>query len=389
MSAAHLVISSSVRYSSFNTKVLLKVLWRMEKLNISLYLISIIAAGDEDIQFPHVKELDLLLNHEMSDFRQIHSIFPNIDVLVLRSEYNGTSGLPFTTKEVFLAIPNLKKLTVRIWNCQSQFSSKEEFVALLEMLQDSRVELKFDSDVLTDTAVDRALNMLDSELIEQEKLLKMKERIFFSFTTRKLRTPKIICENAKQIHSMRYYIIDESLSLQDVFTKIGRFTQLEKLCLNFMTGFATSIYDNRIISEQKPFSNLVEFVFRCFYIQCKPLLLSLHVLFPNLTKLDVFTNVPFDSWSESLFQLRKLEKIDLSVETTKSGLNDLLKAIADGVFPRLKQLHLPNVIVSNDNSAVSDNDLATYFKQMVASNPSLKFNNVPKLLRPIYSELAK
>lgn len=363
-----------------NQNVLLTVMRGMNTLILPYKVLNAIFENKEDIEFQKVKELTLMKHYiqdqdKIFDFQLIHTIFPDIDVLQLYINlgYSEYLKIPFTYKDVFSAMPLLDKLVIRIFYHKTEFFNPEEFVELLDVLHGPRVELILDAEMLSEKAVIWAFKMLDSQSRDKKKPLKMKERAFFSFDSDNLEFSYIICENAKQIHSLSYHINNESTSLAHVLSTVGIFTQLNKLFLEFINGFEIA---NFIISELRPFNKLVDFELSCYYSECKHLLLSLHVLFPNLTKIDVFTVVPFDLWSKSLLQLRKLEKIYLAVGTTREGLDFLFKSVADGIFPRLKELKLPNLL-SSDNSNISDDCIATSFKKMVFKYPSLKLMNEP------------
>lgn len=353
-------------------KVILTVMKGINKFKSPYsFFLNIICRVNKKIQFSDIKELVFSVNYNFNDninFGRIQSVFPNIEVLQL--EFNWLLELPFTSEEVFSAIPSLNKLIIRITESDAPFYSREDLATFLRMLTDKRVELKFVTRwIPTNQVVIWAFGIFNSELEKEEKEFKMKNRAFFGVLYNDM-ISKTIGDNVEQVHSLAYSTENENDSFDVVFGKIGIFTQLEKLRLDFTNGVASS---DLKISGLKPFAKLAHLYLICNAPQCISLLSSLHFVFPNLAKLRVVTSIRFDLLFESLFQLKKLEElVFLNSKATRKCLQIFLQAIANGSFPILRDLSLTEL----DHDENSDRtELVSVYRQLVIRRPLLRIWN--------------
>lgn len=364
----------------------LTVFREMVKLKLP-YMIFLNFIFQEGKQFPDVKELiltavNIVKTYTVTTFQQIRSIFPKVSVLQLYLEFDDLIKIPFTVEEAFTAIPMLKKLIFRVSQSNSLFATRKDYTSFLEVLKNERVELKFDTGsdwMFSKIYVDTAFGIFNAELKEQEQQFKMKERLFLSVFY-KDNIPKTISDNPVQIHSLVYFANNGNDSLDEIFSKIGIFTHLEKLRLNFSRGIANS---NLTISGLKPFMYLSELFLNCNTSSCKSLLLSLQVVFPNLIKLRITTVILFDSWFETILKLKSLERVQfLMTTTTRKGMISLLKAVLEGNFPRLKEIKLP--VLNEQNSNESNAEIVIACEQLVVKYPMVIIGNPPECCEHLF-----
>lgn len=358
------------KLSPLDKKILLSVMRGMKKLKLPYsVLLNLLLERNEGFEYPDAEELVLSVNADDTsiNFQQLQSVFPNIKLLEVELGLDKTLIMPFTAEELFSAIPMLGKLVIHISNSEkySATVAREEFVALLDILRDERVELKIVSQILSERVFGWFSEIFNSELEKQ-----VKKRLFLFLQYR----PQIL-EYAKQIHTLGYLRTDEieNESLDVFLSKIGMFDHLKKLYMTFNGAGIPSLTE----SELKPLLSLVELYFECNAPQCQTVFELLFFVFPNLTTLQVSAAICFDSLPTTFLQLKKLERIHFRVSTTKKGLIRLLKAVANGAFPRLRELRLPDITADDKNSNISDEQLKKIVDQMVYDYPLINFLNRP------------
>lgn len=369
-----------------DNKLLLTFIRGKTKLDLpSIFLTKVIRQVRRRLQLQNVKELILTVNYknfEDLNFQEIQSVFPNINLLQLNFEFGMSLEIPSTTKNVFLIIPTLEKLIVRVKMSFFPFKTQENLEKFLEILEDERVELKFDYEgVFFDNFMSLALEILNSG---KRKELKMNERTFFSVFYSKLEKSDMMTLTdiyAQQVHSLIYFANDDH-SFDDIFLKIGMFTQLEKFHLDLSQSLVDSSISKLII-----FDRLTKLHLICNSIQYEVLFILLQIIFPNLTVVRIVSTMEPYSWFVSLLKLTKLEKINLKGTSTKrEGLQDLLKAIAEGQFPRLREISLPKLAhpAFYDNSNISDAELVTLCDQLILNRPLMRVKNSPDCCKHIF-----
>lgn len=364
-----------------NKFTILTVMQGMKRLKLSCdFLDSVVFQEGRAMQFSKIKELRLAVHTRFSyqdvvDFQQIQLYFPNIELLQLDLYLGQFKQIPLTAMDRIFAMPMLKKLEIRII-IQSKEPISYNLLSFLELLKDERVEVKFDTgSIVLDEAI--ASKIYDMECKNQEKRLKMNERVFFSVDYHDLIRKKIT-DNTMQIHSL-VYSANGYDSLDEIFSQLGAFEQLEKLVFKFPDAI-TCAHSELTKSGLKPFANLVDLELNCFTTQCLSLLQSLHLVFPNLTRLHIRipSDIHFDSLPESLFQLRELERLWLFHLNAKSkALLSLLNAVKEGKFPRLSILEMPTLVNENEPEIPGARIYAVYY-HLTDSDPLLKILNMPQ-----------
>lgn len=309
----------------------------------------LLAYRDDDgifIQQPTVKELILPIVEEdnifysMMCFPWIKEVFPNIDTLQLNLDFSAI--LP-TVDYVLAGLPTLKKLIIRV--VDGCFDSREDFISILEILQDERLVLKFEKDIMDskfNTAV-MALDLFDSKLKEQDEIHKMKQRTFFHIKYGS-NIPEIIYENSKQIHSMEFEIFD---TIND-FTRsnLRKFTQVEK--------FNVTNYCRKARSAHSSLSKLL-------------------AVFPNVSELKIYSKIlPSGFWSEVL-KLKNLEKFVVAgCKVEEMELVNLIKKFNENALPKLKLFRLPPVYLNNSNKNNVENFMKA-LKKLFTDNPLIEY----------------
>lgn len=361
--------------SIYLNQMMKMLLLRIRKLSLpySIFL-SYASDGLKGLQFPEVKELSFIVTivDTPINFQLIRSIFPNVNLLQLDLRVESPE-IPVTTQDLFSALPKLEKLVIRV-NSKFSFSTRNELVSIMDILKDSRVEVRFDSlTILLNNATAWPNEIFDSELKSEEMEFKMKNRAFFSiFYDDQIQ--KTICENERQIHSL--FINDKNKSLDSIFSIIGKLTQLELLYLS-LNNVAAGTFDPATYTSN-PFSKISTLHLQCSTSQSQKLLSSLHVVFPNLDTVDIITEIEFDSWFESILQLKYLEifKSDRA-KASRKALIRLLDAVAKGTFPNLRELDLPLLKNDEEYSDISDQELVAVCRELAFNYPLIKIYYAP------------
>lgn len=370
----YLKIPSTLPYNYILTlkqNVMFTAIQRITTLKLPDFFFLNVFCGEK--QFSDVKELILNIsgNYDI-DFQQIKSSFPNIDILRIDLKRSKSLTSPFSVAaadSVFSAIPELKKLVIQVGHNGAQFSTLTDLAEFLNLLKHPRVELKIDSRyILTDDAVHWAFEILNAELKDQENPLNMKERFFLTVGYSD-KIQKVITDNAMQINSL-YYIGEQTDSLDDIFSRIGKFTQMEKLYLN-LSNLSTS---KLTVSGLKHLVNLVDLNLTCSAPQCESLLQSLEIIFPNISRLRIETRIQFDSWFQSLLELTKLKKLRFCTSITRKWMFVLMKSISEGAFPKLQEIFMPSLVYEEKST---NRNFVSIYRQMVANRPWIKFDNSP------------
>lgn len=360
-----------------NKQVFFTVMQGIKSLKISCSFLDRYFSGNDELKkFLEVKELTLEVYYSFEDvinFQQIQLNFPNVDTLNLDLYLDESKKLPFTTEDIFSVLPKLKKLVIRIMESNGLISFPRDLMWFWRFLEDERVELRFYSDCIQMDEAAMSFERFNSESEDQEKISKLKERLFFCVIYGD-DIPNAIHDNINQIVSLDYSA-NQNDTLDTILSKIGIFTHLEKLYLNLFNAFT---FSNVMTSKPNAFVNLVDLSFIYNSHQCLSLVETLQVITPNLTKLRISTLITIDFWPQSIFQLDKLEALFIAnTGTTKNGFYSLLQPIADGKFPRLREFHMPN-LKNEDYSESSVAELIAVCDQLASNRPLIRLSNTPE-----------
>lgn len=337
-------------------------------------------------QMPQLKELSMSVSLkyiDTIDFKSINSAFGGIETLYLNLHL-GNWKMPFNSEDVFSAMPKLQKLFIRIVRSEGLVISREDLVTFLEILKDNRIFLKIDThlNLKIDTYFDltncfkpnaiTAVGIFNSELKDMNERFNMKDRLSLHFNW----DPEYLTEMldiSNLIHSIVVEVYGRTESLDGILTSLTKFKRLEKLKLSFTDNTVTLDQENFKIDQISPFTEVVDLRIICNDEPCLELLKSLHVIFPNVKRLTLWIRkFQLNSYSGSLIKLRNLETLSVNTDASKREFYDLITAIGNGAFPKLRRLGLPDL--NDEDSDISFQEFKDAYYKCVNKNPSLFFN---------------